>query len=149
LEFRRFRKRADCEAERARLEAQPGGVAAALEAAPRLATFKPHTVLCWELIDWVVEHQIPGTFAFASYFTTAAICNHIAGQTRADGGDLKFNRKVWLGGTELRAEEMAAQIPLGGRKKVTLGERTQWYFTKKIWASDYTHAVRIVILGEH
>jgi DDE superfamily endonuclease len=149
LEFRRFRKRAACEAERTRLDAQPGGWAAAPEAAQRLATFKNHTVLCCELIDWVVAHQIPGTFAFDSYFTNAAICNHLAGQGRAYVGDLKFNRKVWFRGTELRAEEVAAQIPVADRKKITVGERTQWYFTKTIWLPDYTHAARIVILWDH
>ena len=149
LEFRRFRKRADCEAERTRLDAQPGGFAPAPELAQRLATFKSHTVLCCELIDWVVAQQIPGTVAFDSYFTNAPICNHIAGYGRAYVGDLKFNRKVWFRGTELRAEEMAAQIPVGDRKKVTVGERTQWYFTKKIWLPEYTHAVRIVILWDH
>jgi hypothetical protein len=146
LEFRRFRKRADCEAQQAQLAAQPGGVAAAPPAEQRLATFKSHTVLCCELIDWVVEQQIPGTFAFDSYFTNAPVCNHIAQHERAYGGDLKFNRKVWFCGTELSAAEMAAQIPPGDRKKVTRGERTQWYFTKKIWLPEYTHAVRIVIL---
>jgi hypothetical protein len=146
LEFRRFRKRADCEAERARVAAQPGGVTAAPEEEQRLATFKSHTVLCCELVDWVVEHQIPGTFAFDSYFTNAPVCNHIAGQARGYVGDLKFNRKVWCGGVELSAAEMAAQIPTGDRKKVTRGTRTQWYFTKKIWLPEYTHAVRIVIL---
>jgi hypothetical protein len=148
LEFRRFRKRADCEAERARVDTQPGGIAAAPESGKRLATFKNHTVLCCELIDWVVERQIPGTFAFDSYFTNAAICNHLAGHARAYVGDLKFNRKVWFRGAALRAEEVAAQIPVADRKKVTIGERTQWYFTKKIWLPDYTHAVRIVILWE-
>lgn len=78
LDFRRFRKRADCEAQQAQLAAQPGGVAAAQPEAQRLATFKTHTVLCCELIDEVVQQQIPGTFAFDSYFTNAAICNHIA-----------------------------------------------------------------------
>ena len=146
LEFRRFRKRADCEAERARLAAQPGGVTAAPEEEHRLATFKSHTVLCCELVDWVVEHQIPGTFAFDSYFTNAPVCNHIAGQARGYVGDLKFNRQVWFGGVELSAAEMAAQIPTGDRKKVTRGDRTQWYFTKKIWLPEYTHAVRIVLL---
>lgn len=146
LDFRRFRKRADCEAAQARLVAQPGGVAAASADDQRLATFKSHTVLCCELIDWVVEHQIPGTFAFDSYFTNAPVCNHIAQHERGDVGDLKFNRKVWFGGVELSAAEMAAQIPAGDRKKVTRGERTQWYFTKKIWLPEYTHAVRIVIL---
>jgi len=61
-------------------------------------------------------------------------------------GDLKFNRKVWFGGVELRAAQRAAQIPAGDRQKVTRGARTQWYFTKKIWLPEYTHAVRIVML---
>jgi hypothetical protein len=148
LEFRRFRKRVDCEGQQAQLAAQPGGVAAAPEEEQRLATFKSHTVLCCELVEWVVERQLPGTFAFDSYFTNAPICTHSAGHQRADVGDLKFNRKVWFGGTELRADALAAQIPVGDRKKVTAGERTQWYFTKKIWLPEYTHAVRIVILWE-
>jgi DDE superfamily endonuclease len=149
LDFRRFRKRADCEAEQARLAAQPGGVAAAPEQAQRLATFKTHTALCCELIDGVVEQQIPGTFAFDSYFTNAPICNHIAQHQRAYVGDLKFNRKVWFRGVELRADEMAAQIPVADGKKVTVGARPQWYFTKTIWLPEYTHPVRIVILWAH
>ena len=64
-------------------------------------------------------------------------------------GDLKVNRQVWFRGLELRAEERAAQIPVEDRKKITRGERTQWYFTQTIWLPEYTHAVRIVILWDH
>lgn len=64
-------------------------------------------------------------------------------------GALKVKCKVWCRGTERRAEEVAAQLPGGDRKKVTIGERTQWCFTKKSWLPDYTHAVRIVILWAH
>jgi DDE superfamily endonuclease len=149
LEFRRFRKRTDCEAEQARLAAQPGGVAAATEKEQRLATFKNHTVLCCELVDWVVAEKIPGTFSFDSYFTNAPVCNWIAKHERGYVGDLKFNRKVWFRGIEMRADEMAAEIPFEARKKVTVGSRTQWYFTKKIWLPEYTHAVRVVILWNH
>ncbi|HMV85389.1 MAG TPA: IS701 family transposase [Blastocatellia bacterium] len=149
LDFRRFRKRADCEAELARVAAQPGGFAAATEKEQRLATFKSHTVLCCELVDWVVAEKIPGTFSFDSYFTNAPICNWIARHERGYVGDLKFNRKVWFRGIEMRADEMAAEIPFEARKKVTIGSRTQWYFTKKIWLPDYTHAVRVVILWNH
>ena len=115
----------------------------------RRATFKSHTVLCCELVEWVVAEQIPGTFAFDSYFTNAPVCNHIHSHGRAYVGDLKSNRKVWFRGVELRATEMAAQVPFNARRKVTLGDRTQWYFTKKIWLPEYTHAVRVVILWEH
>ncbi len=149
LAFRRFRKRADCEAERTRLDAQPGGFAAATAEAQRLATFKSPTVLCGELIDWVVEQQIPGSFAFESYFTNAPGGNHIAQHERAYVGDVQFNRKGWFRGVELRATAMAAQIPPAARKQVTLGDRTQGYFTKKIWLPEYTHAVRVVILWDH
>lgn len=149
LNFRRFRKRSDCEAKQAELAARPDGGAGASDKEHRLATFKSHTVLCNELIDEVVAQDIPGTFAFDSYFTNAPVCNHIAQHERAYVGDLKTNRKVWWRGVELRADEMAAQIPRDGRTKVTVGNRTQWYFTKKIWLPEYTHAVRIVILWPH
>ena len=98
LEFRRFRKREACEAKRAELEARPGGFEQASEPERRLATFKNHTVLCCELVDWVVEQEIPGAFAFDSYFTNAPVCNHIHGHERAYVGDLKVNRKVWFRG---------------------------------------------------
>ncbi|MEP7338983.1 MAG: transposase, partial [Acidobacteriota bacterium] len=45
LEFRRFRKQADCEAKRAELNARVGGCDAASEKERRLATFKNHTLL--------------------------------------------------------------------------------------------------------
>jgi hypothetical protein len=66
LDFRRFRKRADCEAEQARLAAQPGGIRAATAEEQRLATFKSHPVRCGELSGWVVAEQIPGTFLTAT-----------------------------------------------------------------------------------
>ena len=83
MEFRRFRQRADCEAQQAQLAAPPGGGAAAPPAEQRLAPCKSHTVLCCELIEWVVEQQIPGTCAFDSSFTNAPVCNHIAQHERA------------------------------------------------------------------
>ena len=146
LEFRRFRKQADCERKLAELNACEGGLAAASEKEQRLATFKNHTALCGELIDWVVEQKIPGTFAFDSYFTNAPICNLIDAHSRAYVGDLKFNRKVCFRGVEMRVDAMAAQIPLTARKKVTTGNRTQWYFTKTIRMPEVKHAVRVVIL---
>jgi hypothetical protein len=146
LEFRRFRKRDACEAKRAELDARPGGFERASENERRLASFKNHTVLCGELVDWVVEQKIPGTFTFDSYFTNAPVCNHIHWHERAYVGDLKFNRKVWFRNVEMRADEMAAEIPVQARKKVTIGDRTQWYFTKTIWQPEVSHPVRVAIL---
>lgn len=149
LEFRRFRKQADCEATRAELDARAGGFDAASPKEQRLATFKNHTVLCNELIDWVVEQKIPGTFAFDSYFTNAPVCNRIDAHSRAYVGDLKFNRKVFWHGIEMRVDAMAAEIPVTARKKVTSGNRTQWYFTRTIRIPEVKHAVRVVILWPH
>lgn len=149
LDFRRFRKREDCAASRAELQTRPGGMATATADEQRLATFKTHTDLCCELVDWVVREQIPGTFTFDSYFTNAPVFNHVHGHQRAYVGDLKFNRKVWFRGTELRASEMAAQIGPELRKKVTTGDRTQWYFTCTLWLPQVTHKVRVVILWDH
>ncbi len=51
LEFRRFKKRAQCETTG--------------------ETFENHTKLFCQLIDWVCERDIPGDFAFDSYFANA------------------------------------------------------------------------------
>ena len=81
LEFRRFKKKEQCEATG--------------------ETFEDHGVLFRQLIDWVCEREIPGDFTFDSYFSSAANLNHIhskrdhLGQPRAYVGDLKFNRKIW------------------------------------------------------
>jgi DDE superfamily endonuclease len=149
LDFRRFRKREDCTASRAELDARPGGAPAATAEEQRLATFKTHTDLCCELVDWVVAEQIPGTFTFDSYFTNAPVLNHVQAQQRAYVGDLKFNRKVWFRGVEMRASELAEQIGPELRKKVTSGEHTQWYFTCSLWLPQVTHKVRVVLLWEH
>ncbi len=149
LEFRRFRKREDCDAKRAELEQRPGGFEAAAEEEKRQANFKSHTELCCELVDWVVREQIPGTFTFDIYFTNAPVLNHIHGHTRAYVGDLKFNRKVWYRGVELSASEMAQQIGPELRKKVTTGSRTQWSFTCSLWMPEVKHKVRVVILWDY
>jgi len=49
----------------------------------------------------------------------------------------------------MRADAMAAEIPLLARKKVTTGERTQWYFTKTIWQPEVSHPVRVAMLWPH
>ena len=61
IEWRRFKKRAACEAE----------------------TFKDHTELCIELIDDALKRGIPGAFTFDSYFTSAKVLNHIHRQQAA------------------------------------------------------------------
>jgi hypothetical protein len=105
-------------------------------------------VLFQELIDWVVGHDIPGDFAFDSYFTNAPNMNHINAHGRGYVGDLKFNRKIWVGGRETSAEEYAGTISPEDRKRVTEGERHQWYFTKTIRFPEVDHPVRIVILWD-
>ena len=129
LEFRRFRKRDACE----------------LAGTP----FKDHTVLFQELVDWVVARQIPGTFAFDCYFTHADNLNHLQAKQRAYVGDLKTNRKVYFQGQELRADAVAALIPVTDRKLVEINGRSQYYFTKTIRIPDVDHPVRLVILWKH
>jgi hypothetical protein len=148
LEFRRFRKKEDCEAARQALAASEGGLAAADADHQRRAPVKDHTVLFKELVEWVVEREIPGDFTFDCYFTNAAILNHVHSQRRGYVGDLKFNRKVWFQGRERKAVEVAAQIPPESRKPVTLGDHKQWYFTKTIHIPEVDHPVRLVILWD-
>jgi len=114
--------------------------------------FKDHTVLCKELIDWVCAQNIPGTFAFDSYFTNAPILNHIHGKQLANGqprgyvGSLKFNRKLEYKGRIVKATELAASIEPACRKMLQEGEKKQWYFTCTVHIPDVKHKVRIVIL---
>jgi hypothetical protein len=146
LEFRRFRKKEACEAARQELAAHVEQGEVPDEKLEQLATFKDHTVLFKELVDWVVERAIPGDFAFDCYFTNAAVLNHIHGTKRGYVGDLKVNRKVWFQGRELKAVELAGEIPSASRKRVLIGEKKQWYFTKTIHIPEVDHPVRIVML---
>jgi len=114
--------------------------------------FRDHTALCQELIDWVCDQHIPGTFAFDSYFTNAPILNHIHGKQLANGqprgyvGSLKFNRKLAYRGRIVKAAELAAQIAPAVRKPLREGDRQQWYFTCTLRLPDVHHKVRVVIL---
>lgn len=146
LEFRRFRKRTDCEAWRQELAARPGGLDAATPEEQALATFKDHTQLCLELVDWVIDRQIPGDFTFDSYFTSVAVLNHIQTRQRGYVGDLKFNRRVVYRGRELKASEFAATIDHASRKRLQVGDQTQWYFTVTLRIPEVDHPVRLVIL---
>jgi hypothetical protein len=126
LEFRRFAKKEHCQADG--------------------REFRDHNVLFRELIDWVIEREIPGTFTFDSWFTHADNLNHIHAATRAYVGDLKTNRKLETGGRVLQAKQWAAQIPVADRKKIVHDGQTQWYFTKSVHIPKVNHKVRLVIL---
>jgi hypothetical protein len=145
VEFRRFRKKQDCQGSGAEMEATG---ARAEEQQGGMREFKSHTDLFKELVDWVVEHDIAGDFVFDCYFTNAEILNHIHSKERGYVGDLKFNRKVWFKGRELKASELAAEIGPESRKPVLIGEHKQWYFTKTIYIPQVDHRVRIVILWD-
>ena len=134
LEFRRFRKREQCEATGEK--------------------FFDHTKLCCQLVNWVCQREIPGDFTFDSYFTNAEILNHINDKRdrfdrpRGYVGDLKFNRKVeWKGGV-IRIDAVAAQIDPEVRKPFRRGRDQQWYFTATLHIPDVNHKVRVVIIWD-
>lgn len=135
LDFRRFKKRDQCQATG--------------------QTFEDHGVLFRQLVDFVVQREIPGDFAFDSYFTNAANQNYVHGQTARGGrprgyvGDLKSNRKVWYRGREIGVETLAASIPSADRKEVRRGDERQWYFTCTLSIPGVNHKLRIVILWHH
>lgn len=132
IDFRRFQKRDQC---------------AALG-----APFQDHTTLCCQLIDHVCDRDIPGDFAFDSYFTNAPIQNHIQGKIGPDGrprgyvGDLKTNRKVEWRGRMWTVKELAASIASADRKEIRRGDQRQWYFTCTLRIPLVNHKVRILIL---
>lgn len=132
LDFRRFQKRDHCDASQ--------------------VPFKDHTLLTQELIDEVCRQNIPGTFAFDSYFTNAPILNYIhdkklaTGESRGYVGSLKSNRKLLYRGRLLKASELAATIPAEQRKAMAHEGRRQWYLTCTLHIPDVSHKVRIVII---
>lgn len=132
LEFRRFKKRDQC--------------------AATGETFEDHGVLFRQLVDWVCERNIPGDFAFDSYFSSAENLNHIharrdeRGDSRGYVGDLKINRKLEIRGRSIRADEYAASIPREERHELRSGDDRQWYATAVVRLPQVTHPVRIVIL---
>ena len=135
LEFRRFKKREQCEATG--------------------ETFLSHTQLFCQLVDWVCERKIPGDFTFDSYFTHAECLNHIHAQRdehdlpRAYVGDLKTNRKVEWKGQVHRVSELAAAIPPEDRKELRRGDERQWCFTCSLRIPKVNHKVRIVMIWDH
>ncbi len=135
IEFRRFRKQEAVE------EANK-------EDPKAKAVFKDHTQLALELIDDVMERQIPGDFTFDSYFTHAEVMNHLHDQGRNYVGDWKQNRKVIFQGREMKTSEMAELIPAQDRKSMQRGEETQWYFTVSIRIPNVNHKVRILVIWE-
>jgi hypothetical protein len=135
LEFRRFKKRDQCEVT---------GEA-----------FEDHGVLFRQLVDWVCARQIPGDFTFDSYFSSAENLNHIhsklsrAGDPRAYVGDLKTNRKLEVHGQSIRVDEFAASIPREERRELRRGDDRQWYYTTTVRLPQVKHPVRIVLLWHH
>jgi hypothetical protein len=132
LEFRRFKKRDQCEATG--------------------ETFEDHGVLFRQLIDWVCERNIPGDFTFDSYFSHAANLNHIheqknaQGESRAYVGDLKTNRKLEVRGKSIRVDELATEIPREKKRELRRGDDRQWYYTTTVRIPQVKHPVRIVIV---
>lgn len=127
LEFRRFRKKDACLADGTR--------------------FRNHTLLCKELVDWVVEQGIAGDFTFDSYFTNAEVLNHINHYDRNYVGDLKSNRTITVDGKDWKASDwVKAELGPLARRKTNVAGKPQWYFTKSIRIPGVTHTVRIVVL---
>ena len=135
LEFRRFKKRDQCEATGEALE--------------------DHTVLFCQWVDGVCERNIPGDFTFDSDFSNAENLNHIhskqnaTGRARGDVGDLKTNRKREWKGRTLKATELAAEIPFEDRQELRRGDTRQYYFTCTVRIPNVNHKVRIVIIWKH
>lgn len=126
LEFRRFRKRETCEA----------------EATP----FASHTDLGKQLVDWVIAHDIPGTFTFDSYFSSVELLEHIHHQERVYVGDIKLNRTVIVEGKEWKLSEWAKTIPHSARHPLTLNGKTQYWFSKSVRLPKLKHPIRLVLL---
>jgi hypothetical protein len=112
----------------------------------RKIEFKSHNEMIRELVNWCEKRQIAGTFAFDSWFSCPETLNFIHDQQRAYVGELKSNRHVVFKGREIKAAELAGEIPAAVRKPIAYGDKTQWYFTRTVSLPKVKHPVRILIL---
>ncbi len=126
LEYRRFVKEEQCQG--------------------RQQPFRSHEQLLCELADWCVQQQIPGSFTFDCWFTCPDNLNHIHDLHRGYVGELKFNRHLLFEGRDVKAEDLAAQIPPPVRKPLGCGDQAQWYFTRTVRIPKVEHRVRVVIV---
>src|SRR4029453_16591743 len=75
----------------------------------------------------------------------AKVLNPIESTKRAYVGDLKLNRKLVYEGREQALQQVARQSPWQAKKPVRVGNRRDWYFSKKMRMPDVNHPVRLVL----
>jgi hypothetical protein len=126
LEYRRFIRKQHCQ--------------------QREIEFKTHNDMICELVDWCIERQIRGTFAFDSWFCCPQTQNHIHEKARAYVGELKSNRHVLYKGGDMTAAALAGEIAAAERQAIDYGDKTQWCFTATVKMPKVGHRVRILIL---
>jgi hypothetical protein len=125
--FRRFRKKETCAAAR-----EP---------------FHAHTDLCIELIDWVIDQEIPGDFPFDSEFTNAEILSHIHRRKPTYVGALQANRNIIVDDTTWKVNDwISTNLGPRCRKKISVAGKAQRSFTKTIRIPALDHPVRMVVL---
>lgn len=135
LEFRRFKKREQCETTG--------------------QTFEDHGALFRQLVDWACQRDIPGDFTFDSYFSSAANLNHVHehknshGESRAYVGALKTNRNLEVRGRSVRVDVWAAEISREHRRELRRGDDRQWYYTTTVRLPQVKHPVRIVLIWKN
>ena len=135
LEFRRFKKREQCEATG--------------------ETFQDHTQLFCQLIDWVCERENLGGFRLRQLFhQRGKLEPHPlqAGQRRASGkrlrGRFEIQSQAGMEGKGNR-RRLGGVDSAGGSQGTARGDKRQWYFTCTLHIPKVNHKVRIVILWKH
>lgn len=99
-----------------------------------------------ELIDRVVAETIPGDFTFDSFFSNGPIMNYIQRHGRGYIGNLKFNRVIEVSGQHTTVSAWTKTLRPLMQTKFTVGDHTQWYFTKTVRISNVNHPVRLLVL---
>ena len=135
LDFRRFKKKAQCETEKFR--------------------FVNHTEPFIELVDQTQEKKLWGAFTFDSCFCGGPVLNHIdslrddRGELRPCVCDLKSNRTITFKGVAQSAMRMAMSIDSVAKKQITHENgKKQWHFTVCVGVSEVDRKCRIVFLWD-
>ena len=101
-----------------------------------------------ELVDGVVEREIPWDFAFDCYFTKTESPNHIQSHKRGYVRNLKSNRKVRFKGGEMQASEWAAGVAADRPQTGGHGRPQSVVLTRSVRLPQVDHPVCLVMLWD-
>lgn len=108
--------------------------------------FKGRLDLAAELIHDTERRGCPAeTYAFDTIYTRPQIAKVVESYGKSWAGSLQKNRLLTVANREVNAEDFARELPADAYRKVVLGEKAYWVFSKVVRVSHFDERLRVVI----